>query len=457
MSLALDEHASWRAELLAPVRQLCARAGLATETGILPTAGGQGHSEGTATPSVLALRHVAADGSWDASVTVVRAQRTPPDARRPDGGYQHSGYNLDSPGELVYEVRVQEDDDGSGHGPRPLVVFELTGTAQAAADALTLWAARGALFRCEIPAAAPEITARQERRRFDHRQTAAAVPHVDTSALPPETADLAAAVDPALLSWFFPRERGGRFLRSALVALAPCRSGRPHLTGPWLTARAARTGSDCLVLQVSNLIPASQPHRWDATPWLWDRRHADALPMLRWQARDPAEVRTAFASVRHGDLAAALTDCGVRADVSIARLLAGEPTRMFRAELTEKWVRSLYAGLADVAPWRLAAAHQIWREGRDALGLRTSDPVTLFGLGGMGQARKPKVALDLTPAGPVLRLRFSGGSAVLPRSLWTIPPDLEAALRCWPRPRCQRLGCPSAAIHRILLPSMPSA
>jgi hypothetical protein len=95
----------------------------------------------------------------------------------------------------------------------------------------------------------------------------------------------------------------------------------------------------------------------------------------------------------------------------------------------------LYAGLAAAAPWRLAAAYQAWRDSRDALGLRTSDPVTLFGLGGMGQARKPKVALDLTPAGPILRFRFTGGNAVLPRSLWTIPPDLEAHLQGWPPPR----------------------
>jgi hypothetical protein len=53
----------------------------------------------------------------------------------------------------------------------------------------------------------------------------------------------------------------------------------------------------------------------------------------------------------------------------------------------------------------------------------------------MRQARKPKVALDLTPAGLMLRFCYTGGSAVLPRALWTIPPDLEAVLRGWPLPR----------------------
>jgi len=349
---------------------------------------------------VLALRHAAADGSWDAAVTVVRARRLPLSAGQASGGYARdprSGYDLNSPGELVYEVQVHEDDDGgSGHGPRPLVTFELAGTPQAAADVVRLWAARGSLFACTAPRARPEAATRQEKRRYDHRQAAAAAPDLDTTAVPPQAADLATEVDPAMLCWFFPRERGGRYRRSALVALAPCRDGRPHLSGPWLTARA---DGDHLVLEVRDLIPANQAHRWDAAPWLWNRRHADAPPARRWQARDIRGVRPAFTALRDGRLQSALGECGVLADPEISRLLAGQPTRLFRAELTGKWVASLHAGLADAAPWRLAAACQAWREDRDALGLRTTRPVTLFGLGGMRQARKPKAALDLTPPG----------------------------------------------------------
>jgi hypothetical protein len=430
MSLDLDEHAARRAELLAPVRNLCAAVGLATETSLLPPQRFSGRRQ-----PVLALRYVAADGSWDASITVVRARRVLPSARQPGGGHVldfPAGYDLDSPGELVYEVAVHEEDDGGGgHGPRPVVAYELAGEPQAAADVVTLWPLRGSLYQCEVPRPWPESVTRQERRRYDHRQAAAAAPEVDTSTLPPQAADLAAAVDPATLCWFFPRERGGRYRRSALVALTPCGDERPHLRGPWLTARA---GGDRLILEVRDIIPANQPHRWDVAPWLWDRRHAGTPPAQRWQAQHAADIRPAFTALRDGRLRSALDECGVLADLSISRLLIGEPTRLFRAELTEKWVVSLYAGLADVAPWRLAAAYQTWRDGRDALGLRTTDPVTLFGLGGFGQSRKPKVALDLTAAGPILRLRFTGGIAVLPQSLWTVPPDLEARLRGWPAP-----------------------
>jgi hypothetical protein len=133
-------------------------------------------------------------------------------------------------------------------------------------------------------------------------------------------------------------------------------------------------------------------------------------------------------------MAEALARCGVQADPQIARLLAGEPTRLYRAGLTATWVATLYAGLAEAAPWRLAAAHRRWREGRQALGLAARRPIPLFGLGGMTQARKPKVALDATADGPLLRLYYTGGSAVLPRSLWTLPADLVPHFHGWPVP-----------------------
>lgn len=112
-------------------------------------------------------------------------------------------------------------------------------------------------------------------------------------------------------------------------------------------------------------------------------------------------------------------------------LLAGVPYQLGDAELTPTWVTNLYRGLADLAPWRLAAAHRGWREGRQARGLPIHDPVVLFGLGGVGAARKPKVALESTEDGPLLCLIYTGGSAVLPYPHWTVPADLTARLYGW--------------------------
>ena len=291
-----DEHACRRAELLGPVKGLCARAGVATETGVLPPL-----SFGPGTATVLALRRAAADGSWDASVTVARARRLPPSARRAGREYSgdpRPGYDLDSPGELVYEVAVHEEDDGgSRHGPRPVVVSELAGAPQAAA--------------------------------------------------------LAAAVDPAALCWFFPREHGGRYRRSAVVALAPCRDGRPHLSGPWLTARA--DGDRLWLRSVTSSRrtrrTAGMPPRGCGTSVTRTRRqHTTGKPatratsarrLLAARRRTPVRARAVRGPRRPGHQHAA----------------GRRTTRMFRAELTDNRVAGLHAGLADAAPRRLAAAY----------------------------------------------------------------------------------------------------
>jgi hypothetical protein len=115
-------------------------------------------------------------------------------------------------------------------------------------------------------------------------------------------------------------------------------------------------------------------------------------------------------------------------DPDLARILAGVPHRSFRAEVTGTWVTNLYSGFTDLAPWRLAGAYRAWHDERTGHGLTTRDPVVLFGLGGLGTARKPKVALGTEAGEPLLRLTYTGGNAVLPHALWTVPADLAAHL-----------------------------
>ena len=107
-------------------------------------------------------------------------------------------------------------------------------------------------------------------------------------------------------------------------------------------------------------------------------------------------------------------------DEQLSKLLRGEPTRNYRAELTATWVANLFARLTESAPWRFAEAYAAWLAERGG----RPKPVTPFGLKGLGQARKPKVALDRTESGLVLRLEFSGGNLILPRALRTVPADL---------------------------------
>ena len=128
----------------------------------------------------------------------------------------------------------------------------------------------------------------------------------------------------------------------------------------------------------------------------------------------------------------ALLNAGVETDAGLDALLTGVPMyRLSDAELTPTWVASLHRGLADLAPWRLDTAYRGWRDARQAQGLPVRDPVVLFGLGGVGAARKPKLALDHTGDAPLLCLIHTGSSAVLPYVHWTVPTDLGAHLYRW--------------------------
>lgn len=80
----------------------------------------------------------------------------------------------------------------------------------------------------------------------------------------------------------------------------------------------------------------------------------------------------------------ALNLAGVAVDDRLAKLLRGEPTRNFRAELTQKWVANFYEGPTESAPWRFAAAFAAWRAERDG----RPKPAPMFALKGLGQARK---------------------------------------------------------------------
>ncbi|GAA1034299.1 hypothetical protein GCM10009557_38630 [Virgisporangium ochraceum] len=408
--------------LLEPVATLCAEAGVPVSGGSFRPAAPD--ATGAPQTPVAALRCTAEDDSWDAVVTAVRGHR-----RAGGGGYARdprTGYDLDSPGDLVFEVQIREDDDGlGGHGPRPIVVFRLFEQARAAADELILWHRRAGLFTVDPPVEDPKARLRRERRRFEHRRAAAESARVRVAEVPAQFAAAAAAIDPSALCFHFPRDRNGRYLRSAVVALARDPGVRPHLRTRWLTARAH--GPDLLV-GAADLISANQPHRWDLTPWLWRRDHAGTGPTNRWQVEHPDDVAPVVDAMRRSAWPDAFDAADVRVEPDVLRILAGVPHRHFRAEVTGTWVTNLYTGFTDLAPWRLGAAYRAWHDERTRHGLTTRDPVVLFGLGGLGTARKPKVALGTEAGQPLLRLTYTGGNAVLPHALWTVPADLAAHL-----------------------------
>ena len=208
-----EAHAEQRRRLLDPVAQICEQSSVSVARGWFSPRGRPA--------SIAALVCAADDSSWDAMLTVVRAQRLPAEHQiynKPWSRDPHTGYDLASSGKVLYELQIHEDDDGgTGHGPRPLVVFELYEQAEAAAEALIQWWRRPAQFRTRPPVPNPRARQRRAARIAKHRRSASASPRVQFAAS--VVAGDVATVDQAALSVHFPRDRSGSFLRSAMVAL----------------------------------------------------------------------------------------------------------------------------------------------------------------------------------------------------------------------------------------------
>ncbi|MDQ7903871.1 hypothetical protein RB614_04970 [Phytohabitans sp. ZYX-F-186] len=371
-------------------------------------------------------------------VTAIRVRRTLPPGQ---GGLSPDRrswvrdadvtYDLDGDGEPAFEVTMLEDpDDGLGHSRDTSAQRTVTADEQAVVDAARLWYGYRHTLRATPPAADPRRERARLRREVERRDAAAAQPDLRTDvagALVPAGDALAGdldRLDPALLCWHFPRDRGGRYARRAVVALA--RYGPdPGKRGPWLTARV-RDGA--LALGVEPLIGVNQDHRWDATPWLWSGTGRDATAADRWQVAGPEQARPLTDLLDAYDLGAALEAAGVRVDGDVAALLDGFPTRYLRAAHTDAWVAALYTGLARSAPWRFAAAYDTWRRERAGLGRPATGPIPLFGLTGLNQQRRPMLALDHRGGVPELRMVWTGSNARLSRALWERPADLDAAL-----------------------------
>ncbi|GAA2710764.1 hypothetical protein ACFY2R_24465 [Micromonospora olivasterospora] len=84
--------------------------------------------------------------------------------------------------------------------------------------------------------------------------------------------------------------------------------------------------------------------------------------------------------------------------------------------------------MQNYAPWRLAAAYQVWQDKRRAARRPADEPIALFGLTGLNQQARPMVAVESRDAAPRLRMIWSASNARLTRALWERPAGLNAAL-----------------------------
>jgi len=374
-------------------------------------------------------------GSGSMQVTVVAVRPSAGAGPSADGRSWERDADLeyDIADHVVFEVTTLE---GPGDGPGdPRAVWaprRLVGDVEAVVDAIRLWHGYRDTLRSTPPKADPARRRTEVARQVAARAAAAAAARVrlavDESTVPPDQraalAQHVAALDHERLCYHFPRDRYGRYVKNAVVALAGYEA-RLSKRGPWLAVRAA---GDELAVGVEGLIGANQDHRWDQLPWLWSTAHRDATPERRWQVPDAEHARPIVDLLDRHALTDALTLCGVDVDSDLAALLAGYPINYRYSRYTDTWVRTLYEQLRGCAPWRLATAYRVWREERRAVRRPADEPIALFGLKGLNQQVKPMVAVE--SAGGVCRLTmaWSGSNARLTRALWECPPDLRADL-----------------------------
>jgi hypothetical protein len=376
-------------------------------------------------------------GTGRMQVTVVAARRIVPPG---EGGSSADGHtwtrdvdiehDLTGGGDLVFEVTLLEGLEGAADGepgsfwaPRRLVRDE-----EAVVDEVRLWHGYRDMLRATPPGPAPEKRRALRARTSAARRAAADAPVVRRpDEVPDEHRAALDALDESALAFHFPRDRTGRYVKSAVVVLAGPATALSR-RGPWLAARA---DGGALVVGVEGLIGANQDHRWDRLPWLWSTAATDSAATdnaARWQVPDAGTARPVVDLLDRNATAEAFARCGVELDEELTALLAGYPIAYGLARHTETWVKRLYEQLQLCAPWRLAAAYEVYQDERRAARRPGGEPIVLFGLKGMNQQSKPMVALDAYDGAPRLSMIWTASNARLTRELWECPADLAAGL-----------------------------
>ncbi|WP_433203201.1 hypothetical protein ACQP00_33715 [Dactylosporangium sp. CS-047395] len=432
MAEAVDRHERRRRLELAGVWARLREAGIEPAFGSLtPTYDFYGKVPAELTGLVVDEPH----GTGRMQVTVVAARRLVPPG---EGGLSADGHtwtrDVDiehdltaADGELLFEVTLLEgatDSSGAVWAPRRLARDE-----QAVVDAVRLWHGYRDMLRATPPKPAPQRRRSLRIRVAAARRSAAARPRVRRlgigADLPAEQRSAIArdlgALDDARLAFNFPRDRNGRYLKSAVVALAGYGPGLSR-RGPWLSVRSL---DDELVVSLEGLIGANQDHRWDRLPWLWTSQEPS---LVRWNLPDAASARPVLDLLDRYAIGEALARCGVELDEELTALLAGYPISYGLAQHAETWVKRLYDQLQLCAPWRLAAAYDVHQDERRAAKRPGGEPIALFGLKGMNQQSKPMVALDTHDGTPRLSMIWTASNMRLTHELWQCPADLEAEL-----------------------------
>jgi hypothetical protein len=134
--------------------------------------------------------------------------------------------------------------------------------------------------------------------------------------------EVSGRVQPDRLFVMFPRDRRGRLWPRARVLLSPAGAGSDTERRPWIVATGPdRASGDSLTIRIEPVIAVNEAHRFDLTPWLWQR---DTLALTEPSTWVPlANDGAAIALLTRGKVEEGLRLSGLSLDEGITRLAKG--------------------------------------------------------------------------------------------------------------------------------------
>ena len=226
--------------------------------------------------------------------------------------------------------------------------------------------------------------------------------------------DISRRIQPDRLFLMFPRDRRGRLWPRARVLLAPAGTGSDAERRPWIVASGPdRAGGGSVTIRIEPVIAVNEAHRFDLTPWLWQR---DSPPLTESSSWVPvANNGAAIALLSGGKVEEGLRMSGLTLDEGVTRLAKGLVLGLGYEEST--WPAAARESLCLVFPSLLLSLGLTYA--RRILG-RPSDGIKLLTLPGQHQVQKASIVF-LPSDPPRLELRWTGTNRRLSHLLWERP------------------------------------
>jgi hypothetical protein len=226
--------------------------------------------------------------------------------------------------------------------------------------------------------------------------------------------EVSGRVQPDRLFVMFPRDRRGRLWPRARVLLSPAGAGSDTERRPWIVATGPdRASGDSLTIRIEPVIAVNEAHRFDLTPWLWQR---DTLALTEPSTWVPlANDGAAIALLTRGKVEEGLRLSGLSLDEGITRLAKGLVLGLGYED--PSWPATARESLCLVFPSLLLSAGLTYTR---RIFRRPSDGIRLFTLPGHRQLRKASIVLVPTDP-PRLELQWTGSNRRLSHLLWERP------------------------------------